>query len=131
MIKVQYDVQSPKEYLASLSPDWRKEKLKALRALILKQSGDIGDIEETINYKMLCYRIGDNVVFHLNAQKTYVSLYVGDIEKIDPTGRLLHGLNVGKGCIRFTKSKAVDTPNIEMFIAQSIALCRAGVDLGC
>jgi len=43
----------------------------------------------------------------LNAQKNYISLYVGDRHKIDPEMKLLKGLNLGKGCIRISKSKSI------------------------
>lgn len=125
---MQYDADDPEEYLKSLSSDWRKEKLEELRALILNQSEDW---EECINYKMLCYRLNGNTVFHLNAQKGYVSLYVGNIKKIDPENTLLCDLNVGKGCIRFTKSKEVCSARIDEFIARSIELSTKGVDLSC
>ncbi len=123
-----YEVDTPEEYLQSIPSDWRKEKLEELRALILKQSNEF---EECINYKMLCYRLNGNAVFHLNAQKGYVSLYVGDIKKIDPQNTLLDGLNVGKGCIRFTKSKKIDSTRIDEFIAKSVELSRKGIDLSC
>lgn len=125
---MQYEADSPQEYLKSLLPDWRKEKIEELRAIILRQSDGL---EECINYKMLCYRLNGNTVFHLNAQKAYVSLYVGDIGKIDPENILLRGLNVGKGCIRFTKSKDIKSTDIEAFIAKSVELSGKGVDLNC
>lgn len=125
---MQYEADCPEEYLNALSLDWRKEKLEELRALIMMQSNEL---EECINYKMLCYRLNGNTVFHLNAQKGYVSLYVGDIEKIDPENTLLRGLNIGKGCIRFTKSKNISATRIDEFITKSLELSRKGVDLNC
>ncbi len=125
---MQYDVSSPKEYMESLEPDWRKEKLLQLREMILKQDSGI---HESINYKMLCFKLGETTVFHLNAQRGYVSLYCGNIEKIDPTDQLLKGLNKGKGCVRFTKTKEVRKTPIEEFINKAVSLAREGEDLGC
>ncbi len=125
---MQYDVSNPTEYLAALEPDWRKEKLGQLRSLILEQSGDL---EECINYKMLCYKLGDITVLHLNAQKGYVSLYAGNIEKIDPKGELLSGLNLGKGCVRLSKSKNIASTGLGEFIARAVEIAKQGVDLGC
>lgn len=51
---MQYDVSTPDEYLDALDTDWRKEKLHGLRTIILKQDSAI---EETINYKMLCFKL--------------------------------------------------------------------------
>ena len=125
---MQYDVGSPAEYMESLERDWRKEKLQELREMILKQDSAI---QETINYKMLCFKLHDSVLFHVNAQKGYVSLYCGDTEKIDPGGNLLVGLGIGKGCIRFTKTKDISTTRIEEFIARAVDLSKEGRDLGC
>jgi len=71
------------------------------------------------------------VLFHLNAQKTYVSLYCGDSKKIDPQGTLLTGLNMGKACIRFTKAIVVSETAIEAFIKKAVDLSKAGQDIGC
>ena len=123
-----YDVSSPLEYMESLALDWRKEKLQELRGIILKQDSAI---QETINYKMLCYRLNDSVLFHLNAQRGYVSLYCGNTKKVDPTGELLAGLNIGKGCIRFTKTKDISKTRIESFIKQAFFLFKEGSNIGC
>ena len=125
---MQYDVSSPKQYMESLESDWRKDKLQQLREIIFKQDSDI---MESINYKMLCFKLGKTIVFHLNAQRGYVSLYCGNIERIDPTDQLLKGLNKGKGCVRFTKTKDVTQEPIEEFINKAVSLARGGVDLGC
>ncbi|WP_100640819.1 iron chaperone [Alteromonas facilis] len=125
---MQYDVSDPQEYLAQLEPDWRKDKLLELRSMIVQHCDAI---EETINYKMLCFRLKDTVLFHLNAQKGYVSLYCGDTKKIAPNGVLLDGLNVGKGCIRFSKTKALADTRIEEFIKCTISLFKEGKDVSC
>ena len=125
---MQYDVSSPLEYMESLELDWRKEKLQELRAIILRQ--DL-EIQETINYKMLCFSLNDTVLFHLNAQKGYVSLYCGDTKKIDPEGELLAGLGTGKGCIRFSKTKDIAATRIEDFIKRAVYLLKAGEDIAC
>ena len=125
---MQYEANTPAEYLAALELDWRKEKLEQLRQLILRQSSEV---REGINYKMLCYKIGDITVLHLNAQKGYVSLYAGNIEKIDPSGELLNGLNLGKGCVRISKTKDLSATRIDEFIAKACQIAQQGVDLGC
>lgn len=125
---MQYNVNTPAEYLAALEPDWRKDSLLALRDLIRTNDPTLS---ESIAYKMLAYGAEGQAVFHLNAQKNYVSLYVGDTKKIDPAGELLAGLDLGKGCIRFKKSQIVRETRIGEFIAQTIAAWRAGADVGC
>ena len=123
---MQYDVQTPTEYIEALEQDWRKEKLEAIRELLQAKAPEL---TEGIRYKMLSY--GKEPVFCLNAQKNYVSLYVGDIKKIDPDGNLLEGLNMGKGCIRFTKTIKVEDTNIGEFIERTFNLWKQGVDVGC
>ncbi len=80
---------------------------------------------------MLSYEDDADPIFGLNAQKGYVSFYVGNAQKVDPTGELLGGLDCGKGCIRFKKSTKVAETGIDRFIAQAVTLHRQGVDLDC
>src|SRR5690606_26508237 len=117
--RLQYDVDTPEEYLAQLEDDWRRRTLLSLRALI---QASAPHLEEGIQYKMLAYHDAAGSVFGLNAQKGYVSLYVGDIDKIDATGELLSGLSRGKGCIRFTKTTDVAGTRIDEFVARAARL---------
>ena len=123
-----YEAKTPEDYLNQLDYDWRYEKLLQVRAIIKEKAPEL---EETINYKMLGYGVGDAFVFHLNAQKNYVSLYVGNVSKIDPNSAMLKGLNVGKGCIRFTKTKSIEDTRIDEFIACAVNLWREGVETEC
>jgi uncharacterized protein YdhG (YjbR/CyaY superfamily) len=123
-----YDVKTSAEYLDALEDDWRKEKLLELRKLI-QTAGP--DLIEGIQYKMLSYGDGTKTVFHLNAQKNYVSLYVGDTTKIDKEGELLQGIDRGKGCLRFKKSTEPAKTGIAEFIGKTIRLWNAGEDVDC
>lgn len=125
---MQYDVKTPGEYLEALESDWRRDTLLRLRAMIQAQAPEL---VEGIDYKMLSYRDATDIVFGLNAQKHYVSFYVGNAGTVDPDGSLLAGLDHGKGCIRFKKSVAVEKTLIEAFIARAAELNRSGVDTGC
>lgn len=125
---MQYDVQTPEEYMRALDDDWRREKLEELRSIIRSCAPDL---IEGIRYKMLSYGDGQELLFGLNAQKHYVSFYVGDASKIDPDGSLLEGLNVGKGCIRFTKTKDIAKTRIEEFIQRAVELWKQGEDVYC
>lgn len=127
---MQYKVKTVDEYMARLDDDWRKEKLEAIRNFIFSQAPDI---DEHINYGMLNYGNGDITqnVFALNAQKNYVSLYVGDITKIDPTGKLLEGFATGKGCIRIKKSTDIQSSNLSEFIASTLKKWKNGEDIHC
>lgn len=126
---MQYDVKTPAEYMTALDDDWRRLKVEEIRKIIQDTAPDL---VEGIQYKMLCYGDGkDSTVFHLNAQKSYVSFYVGDTAKIDPSGELLEGINCGKGCLRFKKSLAISDTRLDEFIGKTVELWRAGVDVSC
>jgi uncharacterized protein YdhG (YjbR/CyaY superfamily) len=125
---VQYDAKTAEEYLEMLEEDWRKEKLLMIRQIILDYAPEM---EEVIRYKMLNYGKDDDYVFALNAQKHYVSLYVGNIEKIDNAETLLEGYNYGKGCIRVRKTINIEETGLEQFIQKTIDMWRAGQDTSC
>ena len=125
---MQYDVKTPAEYFTALEEDWRKEKLLLLRDLIKTKAPNL---EESIEYKMLCYRDVKGAIFHLNAQKNFVGLYVGNAKKIDEDGSLLKGIDCGKGCIRFKKSNIIADTRIDEFIERAVTLRNAGKDIDC
>lgn len=125
---MQYDVKTPAEYLENLEDDWRRTTLEQLRAIILEKATDL---QEGIEYKMLNYSDDRGTLFHLNAQKNYVSLYVGDANKVDPKGELLQGIDCGKGCLRFKKSVTVAETGIAEFIERSVEMWHNGEDIGC
>jgi hypothetical protein len=114
--------------MAALAKDWRREKLESLRDLIRSHGPDL---VEGINYKMLSYGDERGIVFHLNAQKNYVSLYVGDAKKVDPDGAFLSGIDTGKGCLRFSKSTPVSATGIGGFVRRAIDMWKRGKDIGC
>lgn len=120
---------STEEFLGKLEDDWKKEKLSEIRQLLLNHS----QLVEGMNYGMLSY--GSNIdkepLFHLNAQKNYVSLYVGNILKIDSDGSLLKGLSLGKGCIRISKSKTISETGLKEFIQKTVDLWILGIDTSC
>jgi hypothetical protein len=60
-----------------------------------------------------------------------VSLYVGNTEKIDKSGELLKDLNIGKGCIRFTKSIIISETRIDEFIDRAVSLWNNSKDIDC
>ncbi len=125
---MQYDAGTPEEYLRELEDDWRRETLLQLRQVVFSAAPHLN---EGINYKMLSFSDERGTVFHLNAQKHYVSLYVGNAGRIDPGGELLKGLNVGKGCIRFSKSVDVSGTRIGEFVSRAIALRERGEEFDC
>lgn len=125
---MQYEVETPHQYLEALEEDWRKAKLLRVRELILQSEASISEV---IKYKMLGYTFQVQLIFSLNAQKNYVSLYVGDIKKVKQSDQLLEGFNIGKGCIRIKKSNEVSEQNIGQFINNVIQTWRSGGGTDC
>lgn len=125
---MQYRVNSPEEYFQTIDTDWRKEKILELREIIFEAAPEI---HESIHYKMLAYGNEDHKVLHLNAQKHYVGLYVGTIDKIEGAREMLAGLDMGKGCIRIKKSNQIDDTGLRKFIEKTMEMWRAGEDTSC
>ena len=101
---MQYDADTPEEYLKMLDNDWRRERLLAIRDVLL----GVSKIEEGIGHKMLQYRRQGEVFAHLNAQKTYVGVYLGELERIDPGGSIRGKMSCGKSCLRVRKRDGVE-----------------------
>jgi len=125
---MQYDQSTPEAYLAQLAPDWRRATLLQLREQIQSAAPEA---DEFMQYKMLAFGSNGHTLCHLNAQKAYVSLYVGDVDAIDAGRGLLEGLSVGKGCVRFSKSIQVDQRGIHEFIQAAVACWRRGESTAC
>ncbi|HKL40268.1 MAG TPA: DUF1801 domain-containing protein [Cryomorphaceae bacterium] len=125
---MQYEVNSPSEYLDKLEDDWRKDRLNQVREIIKKYGPDLN---EGIQYKMLSYDLNGRSIFNLNAQRAYVSLYVGTISKLDNASDLLKAFDTGKGCIRIKKSAEIQETGLEEFIERTIELWRAGGNTAC
>ena len=125
---MQFNVKTPAEYLAMLEDDWRKEKVLELRKLIHKLAPEL---KEGIRYKVLSYSGSKGGAFALAAQKHSVNLYVGSAKKVDTDGSLLRGLDVGKGCIRFSKTVVIADTRIDEFIAKAMTQWRKGEDIDC
>lgn len=125
---MQYDVKSPGEYFEKLEDDWRKMKLEQVRQLIKKHGPHLN---EGIEYKMLSYGTDGKSMFNLNAQKSYVSLYVGTIDKVDDAQELLKYFDTGKGCIRIKKKVEIKETGLEEFIRRTIELWKKGGNTDC
>ena len=125
---MQYNVTTPAEYLAVLANDWRKDKLLAVRDLIQQHAPTL---REGIKYKMLSYEYEDQAVFNLNAQRNYVSLYVGNIDKVADAREKLAAFDLGKGCIRIRKSGDLSTSQLADFIREVVAMWQEGGETTC
>ena len=125
---MQYQAKNPAEYIEQLPNDWKKEKLLMIRNIILNHRSDI---QEGMEYKMLCYGNGVKNIFHLNAQKNYVSLYVGNINKVPDARDLLRDFDLGKGCIRIRKKTVIAETGLSHFIRKTLQLWQQGGQTDC
>ena len=123
-----YDVETPKEYIKCLEEDWRLDKLQSLRKLIKK---NVPKVKEIINYKMLAFSYNGDNIFHLNAQKNYVGLYVCNTKRVDKDGSLLKGIDCGKGCIRFKKTTEINPENMKQLIENAVHISDQGIKSDC
>lgn len=80
---------------------------------------------------MLCYTFENKSVFHLNAQKAYVCLYVGNINKVVNSKTLLKEFDLGKGCIRIKKNVNISETKLDEFILETINLWKKGGNTDC
>jgi uncharacterized protein YdhG (YjbR/CyaY superfamily) len=125
---MQYEAKTPKEYLGKLKNDWRKLKLEEIRSIILHHGPAL---LEGIEYKMLAYGSAKKNIFHLNAQRAYVSLYVGNIDKVENAQELLKDFEYGKGCIRIKKTINLSKSGLETFIKKTIEMQARGENTDC
>ncbi len=125
---MQYTAKTPKAYLEELENDWRKEKLQEVRDMIILNGKEL---IEGIDYKMLCYGDSKKNIFCLNAQRAYVSLYVGTIDKVENARELLKEFDMGKGCIRIKKSNNLSETKLNEFIVDVLNIWRKGGDTDC
>lgn len=125
---MRYDADTPEAFLEALEDDWRRPALLKLRDQILSLDPSV---TEEVGYGMLRYSFEGEALFHLNAQKSYVGLYAGQIDGIDPTGELTGWLSKGKGCLRFSKTRPTDDPRVARFLDSALELKRRGVRFEC
>lgn len=92
------------QYLETVPPD-RRAVLDRLR----KECLDIlAGYEESMDHGMPCYRKDGVAEVGFASQKRYISLYITKEGVVNAHRDALAGLNVGKGCIRYTRPDRID-----------------------
>jgi uncharacterized protein YdhG (YjbR/CyaY superfamily) len=86
-------------YIARLPAD-RQETLGRLRELVAKS---VSNVQETMQYGMPTYTLGEPIVCAFASQKNYISFYMMDTDLVEEHKRELGGADCGKSCIRFRK----------------------------
>jgi uncharacterized protein YdhG (YjbR/CyaY superfamily) len=98
-------------YLAGV-PVERREAMERLRSLY---ASAFKACEETIDYGMPCYKRDGELVAAFASQKQYIGLY-GMGEVLERYRKELTGCSMGKGCIRFRSTNAMDFDLIQKML---------------
>ena len=104
------------EYLDEI-PEERREALQRLRELCLET---LVGYEESMEYGMPSYKPeSGEVEVAFASQKNYISLYILKKDVLDKHRDSLAGLNIGKGCVRYTKPQKIDFSVVEQLLTDS------------
>ncbi|MBC8507522.1 MAG: DUF1801 domain-containing protein [Anaerolineales bacterium] len=98
-------------------PQERKEALKQLRQLCREL---LTGYEENMEYGMPSYSKDGVVEVAFASQKNYISFYVLKEPVMDKHRPALEGLNLGKGCIRYTKPEKIDFEIVEKLLRDTV-----------
>ncbi len=105
------------QYLTEV-PRERLDVLQKLRALCLET---LDGYEESMVYGMPSYTRDGVVEVAFASQKKYISLYILKEEVFIRHRPSLQGLNLGKGCIRYTKPQKVDLDVVSQLLKDTVA----------
>jgi len=97
-------------------PSARLAALGKLREMCL---AELPGYEESMVYGMPSYAKDGTVEVAFASQKNYISLYVLKEDVLNAHRHLLQGLNMGKGCIRYTKPEKIDFAVVEQLLIAS------------
>lgn len=104
------------DYLVEVPKD-RREALTQLRKLCLEI---LDEYEESMEYGMPSYKNSNGEVeIAFASQKNYISFYVLKEEVLNKYRESLRDLNVGKGCIRYTKPEKINFNLVEQLLVDS------------
>lgn len=101
---MQSKAKTASEYLEEV-PAKRQEALIALRHLCLET---LTGFQESMEYGMPSYSRNGEVEVSFMSQKQYISLYILRQGALESQRSALVGINVGKGCIRYTKPEKIN-----------------------
>lgn len=106
------------DYLKDV-PEDRRESLSRIRQLCLNI---LVGYEESMEYGMPSYKVpGGEVEIAFASQKNYISFYVLKVEVLNNYREALSGLNIGKGCVRYTNPNKIDFKIVEQLLIESHA----------
>ncbi len=104
------------EYLKEV-PEIRRDSLEQMRKLCLEI---LDGYEESMEYGMPSYKkSGGDVEVAFASQKNYISFYVLKEDVLNKHRADLKGLNVGKGCIRYSKPEKINFEIVRKLLSES------------
>ncbi len=103
-------------FLAAL-PDEKRAVLAPLRDAIRKAAPKAA---EAMDYGMPCWKLGDEMLCALNAQKHHFAFYIGSSAH-EACAELLKGLDCGKSCIRFKRAEQLPAAAVAKLVKARLA----------
>ena len=95
----------------------RQESLTRLRRLCLET---LTPYIEGMEYGMPCYKRDGVVEVAFASQKNYISVYIMKEGVVNANRDLLSGLNVGKGCIRYSSAAKLDFSVLRKLLSDTV-----------
>jgi uncharacterized protein YdhG (YjbR/CyaY superfamily) len=112
---MQSQAKNVEQYLEEV-PAPRLEALQQLRAMCL---AELDGYTENMQYGMPSYSKDGEVEVAFASQKKYISLYILKKEVFDRYRPQMKGLNLGKGCIRYTKPEKIDFAVVKSLLSDT------------
>jgi uncharacterized protein YdhG (YjbR/CyaY superfamily) len=104
------------DYLKEV-PEKRQDALVQLRKLCLEI---LDGYEESMEYGMPSYKKKDGEIeVSFASQKNYISFYILKEDVLNKYRKSLTGLNVGKGCIRYSKPEKIDFDIVKQLLLEN------------
>ena len=95
----------------------RQESLSRLRELCREV---LTGYEEGMDYGMPSYKKDGKIEVGFANQKNYISLYILKEDVVEQNRSALKGLNVGKGCIRYSSPRKMDMEVIRKLLLDTV-----------
>jgi len=73
-----------------------------------------------MDYGMPCWKLGEEMLCALNAQKNYFAFYIGSSVHA-ACAELLKGLDCGKSCIRFKRAEQLPPTSVTKLVKARLA----------
>lgn len=113
---MQSDAKNVNSYLKEV-PQARRDSLNQLRELCVEI---LDGYEENMEYGMPSYKKDGEVEVAFASQKSYISFYIMKKPVLDKYRDQLTGLNVGKGCIRYSKPEKIDFTLVRQLLEENL-----------